>query len=218
MIVSRYTRYALEALPVAFVVAMTVVCLWQVSAAQAAAEAAFREEECGAAVRSYATAMAGAEAGRQGYMLTQDQDYLQSYYRGSTDAPVRLAALEGVVDADAFARLREAHAEKMADMRESVALVTAGRLPAAVAATRSGRGLALTVVIRSQTDAMLAAAAARAAAARDRTARSFRFCLLMVAAAAGFAVSTQAGSFLLTRQGQPAPRPETPAAAPVMAG
>jgi two-component sensor histidine kinase/CHASE3 domain sensor protein len=111
--------------------------------------------------RELVQALVDAESGQRGYLLTQEQGYLDPYRAavGSLDAIHRnLIELLGN-SPDQKARmdsLSEAIEQKRSEMATTITLATNGRLPEALSIIRSDSGLALMDRIRSGLGALIA--------------------------------------------------------------
>jgi two-component sensor histidine kinase/CHASE3 domain sensor protein len=111
--------------------------------------------------RALVQGLVDAESGQRGYLLTQEQDYLDPYRAavGSLDA-IRRNLIELLGDSPhqkaRIDSLTEAIEQKRAEMATTITLATNGRLPEALSIIRSDSGLALMDRIRSGLGAFIA--------------------------------------------------------------
>ena len=95
-----------------------------------------------------------AETGQQGYLLTGDAEALAPYAQALVELPRDLKTLQqmiadNVVQQRHLADLRKPFDDKLSDLAEAIRLHDSGRPDDAIKVVRSGRGIALTHVLRS---------------------------------------------------------------------
>jgi signal transduction histidine kinase/CheY-like chemotaxis protein len=86
-----------------------------------------------------------AETGQRGYLLTGNEEYLRPYETAAAEIARRGALIAGAVEATpglaaGIAEIRQVAAEKLSELRETVALRRAGQADAALALVRMDRG------------------------------------------------------------------------------
>ena len=107
------------------------------------------------------TAMVDAETASRGFLLTGDASYLEAFEQAEREVPQAFATLRGFTSDSPLQLRRVAELERLstarlAFMKETIRLVTAGRTDAAIAAVREGTGKRLMGQVRGVASNMAA--------------------------------------------------------------
>lgn len=134
--------------------------------------------------------MQDAETGQRGYLLTGEESYLEPYFAGRDDIDRELGNLQWFAGEDAVRvaetrRVRELVETKLDELQSTIEMRRAGRVDAAMARVRDGRGK----VVMDEFRALIAAAEARehhavieSMAAVDRSASRLRLVIILAGA------------------------------------
>lgn len=117
-------------------------------------QAVYRLLETQAAITSLLSGVQDAETGQRGYLLTGEPRYLSPYRRATAALPkliegVRSHVVEDSHQLSRLLRVRTRIAKKLRELEGTVALRRAGNSSAALAAVRTGQGLAEMEEIRT---------------------------------------------------------------------
>ena len=113
-------------------------------------------------------AIQDAETGQRGFLLTQEQTFLQPYVNAIDEVESREQQLEHAIEKSRFAsidinRVRETVQAKLAELRQTLALAQSQRLPEALQIVRRENGLRLMNTIRADLQSLIEAADRRIA-------------------------------------------------------
>ncbi|MEH6691730.1 MAG: ATP-binding protein [Pseudorhizobium pelagicum] len=86
-----------------------------------------------------------AETGQRGFLLTQNENFLEPYQRSMDELGIRMERLKATLDAedsvvDSVSRIEYLITEKLTELRETVAMAQAGDVAGAVAVVRAEYG------------------------------------------------------------------------------
>lgn len=128
-----------------------------------------RAREVSAAVQSLLQALTDVETSQRGYLLTNEQRYLDLYLSTRDAVPARLDDLARIVGDEArLAHVRELAGDKLSELEETVTLARDGQHDAAMAIVASDRGIDVMDEIRDVSAELMAVAEARRTAAQER--------------------------------------------------
>lgn len=136
--------------------------LWglrNVNALAAAHEAMEHAHETGDAINDLFSTLQDAETGQRGYLLSNDERYLEPYRRAMQRLPERLAWLRERLGGEPMQRARlddleEIIRQKNAELAQSLQFADAGQREAAVDLLKTDRGFNLMQRARAQVEAM----------------------------------------------------------------
>lgn len=109
-------------------------------------------------LRNQLTSLINAETGQRGFLLTNKPEYLEPYHLGLkqlTDNDTMLQYLNGLDKIDQFKELERLKANKLAIMKQTIALSMAGRKDSAMAIVGTNRGKLTMDSIRANIDVYL---------------------------------------------------------------
>jgi PAS domain S-box-containing protein len=170
-----------------FFILMSAVLIVGVAASyfagRAALEAIARTREFDAAIEAIQdlrSTVQDAETGQRGYLLTREEKYLGPYEEAiATIQPrlqvVRKLAEAGLLPAEQVSELERLIEAKIEELRKTVSLVQAGRMPAAMSIVRSGEGERTIESIRAAITAIVSAQENHRAAASERADAAVQF-------------------------------------------
>lgn len=156
------TSLALILVGVLTLVGIVAASVWLVERTQVHFEHVVDRREVRAAAVELRALVQDAQNGQRGFILTQDEAYLEPYNRA---LPLLMPAFERLLAVLAerqpqslppIADLRPELIEKRAELERTIALVRAGDMAAALAIVRTDLGEELTSEIRSELDALIA--------------------------------------------------------------
>lgn len=115
-----------------------------------------------------------AEAGQRGYLLTGEKSYLEPYQKAVDAIPGQLARIDAMTAsndqlAPQVGHIKDALAQKQAELSETIALYDKGDATGALQLVRSGQGKAAMDEIRASMDTLRRIGAADIAARDDHT-------------------------------------------------
>jgi len=145
-------------LAVAIVIALAVMNWYGVRTA----DQRFRNEQIARReLSSLAIRLCDAETGQRGFLLVDDESYLEPYNNATVKIPQLLSELHqsmgnDPVQAENLEQLRRAASAKLSELAETLALRRSGDLEGALVIVRSNRGKAFMDEIRDITDRMFA--------------------------------------------------------------
>ncbi len=168
--------------------------------------ASFRQFALAETLGDFDAAIRDAESGQRGFLLTGERAYLLPYDAGQADVPRHLERLRAMTEGDPVlnrnvSTLAGLVDDKLAELRTTVELATAGRREEALLRVRAGEGQRLMERIRGESAAFAAREDNRATARRASLERRRRFGDFLEPAVTVLALGLAAGTFIsLLRQ------------------